>query len=105
MRIEYPTILFFTGYPRSATTTGSMCVGRSRAAVELLRKMQLVGVWQDEIMFSACTDLSAIELVRWLESHIEKKKEVIHKSVEICDVIIDMFANKVDNIKLSYLSK
>lgn len=53
-----------------------------------------MGVCPDEItmvsVLTACADLGALELGKWLESYIEWKK--IPKSVELCNALIDMFA-------------
>lgn len=73
---------------------GYVRVGWSTDSVELFREMQMAGVQPDEItmvsVLSACTDLGALELGKWVESYIEK--EGIHKSVELCNALIDMFA-------------
>lgn len=56
--------------------------------------MQVMGVCPDEItmvsVLSACADLGALELGKWVESYVEKKN--IPKSVELCNALIDMFA-------------
>jgi pentatricopeptide repeat protein len=53
-----------------------------------------MGVCPDEItmvsVLSACADLGALELGKWVESYIERKN--ISKSVELCNALIDMFA-------------
>ncbi|KAM1013693.1 hypothetical protein FF1_043591 [Malus domestica] len=78
----------------SAMIGGYVRVGWSTDSVELFREMQMAGVKPDEItmvsVLSACTDLGALELGKWVESYIEK--EGIHKSVELCNALIDMFA-------------
>ncbi|TQD81302.1 hypothetical protein C1H46_033157 [Malus baccata] len=78
----------------SAMIGGYVRVGGSTDSVELFREMQMAGVKPDEItmvsVLSACTDLGALELGKWVESYIEK--EGIHKSVELCNALIDMFA-------------
>lgn len=78
----------------SAMIGGYVRVGWSSDAVELFREMQMVGVRPDEItmvsVLSACTDLGALELGKWVESYVEK--EGIQKSVELCNALIDMFA-------------
>ncbi|KAK6129533.1 hypothetical protein DH2020_036766 [Rehmannia glutinosa] len=66
----------------------------SSEAVKLFRKMQIVGVRPDEVtmvmVLSACADLGALELGRWVESYIEKEK--FEMRVELCNALIDMFA-------------
>lgn len=78
----------------SAMIGGYVRVGWSTDSVELFREMQMAGVQPDEItmvsVLSACSDLGALELGKWVESYIEK--EGIHKSVELCNALIDMFA-------------
>lgn len=78
----------------SAMIGGYVRLGRSARAIGLFREMQVVGVFPDEItmisVLSACADLGALELGKWVESYIER--ENIHKSVELCNAMIDMFA-------------
>ncbi|KAL0447330.1 UNVERIFIED_CONTAM: Pentatricopeptide repeat-containing protein, chloroplastic [Sesamum latifolium] len=68
--------------------------GMSSEAVRLFRRMQILGVKPDEIsmvlVLSACADLGALELGRWVESYIEKEK--IEMRSELCNALIDMFA-------------
>ncbi|KAL1315184.1 hypothetical protein HN51_041964 [Arachis hypogaea] len=78
----------------SAMIGGYARLGRSMEAVGLFREMQVKGVVSDDVtivcVLSACTDLGALELGKWLESYLERKK--IPKSVELCNALIDMFA-------------
>ena len=78
----------------SAMIGGYVRLGWSSDAIGLFRKMQMVGVRPDEItmvlVLSACTDLGAFELGKWVESYIEK--EGVQKNVELCNALIDMFA-------------
>ena len=78
----------------SAMIGGYVRLGLSAEAVELFRKMQMAGVRPDEItmvsVLSACTNLGALELGKWVESYIEK--EGIQRSVELCNALIDMFS-------------
>ncbi|KAM7258823.1 hypothetical protein ACFE04_014564 [Oxalis oulophora] len=73
------------GYARSS---------RSTEAIDLFREMQIAHVSPDEItmvsVLSACSDLGALEIGKWVESFIEKEK--IPRSVELCNALIDMFA-------------
>ncbi|XVE97441.1 hypothetical protein REPUB_Repub03eG0019900 [Reevesia pubescens] len=73
---------------------GYVRLGRSKDAVDLFRKMQMESVCPDEItmvaVLCACTDLGALELGRWVESFIEKKR--VNKSVELNNALIDVFA-------------
>ncbi|KAL5559329.1 hypothetical protein UlMin_035540 [Ulmus minor] len=68
--------------------------GLSTDAVQLFREMQIEGVLPDEItmvsVLSACADLGALELGKWIESYVEK--EGIQKSVELQNALIGMFA-------------
>ncbi|GAU15104.1 hypothetical protein TSUD_08420 [Trifolium subterraneum] len=76
----------------SALIGGYVRLGRSARAVGLFREMQVMGVCPDEItmvsVLSACADLGALELGKWVESYIERKN--ISKSVELCNALIDM---------------
>ncbi|XP_052209945.1 pentatricopeptide repeat-containing protein At4g21065-like [Diospyros lotus] len=78
----------------SAMIGGYARLGMSGDAVGLFRRMQISGGRPDEItmvsVLSACTDLGALELGKWLESYIDKEK--VPKSVELCNALIDMFA-------------
>ncbi|XP_061376457.1 pentatricopeptide repeat-containing protein At4g21065-like [Gastrolobium bilobum] len=78
----------------SAMIGGYARLGRSAPAIGLFREMQVMGVCPDEItmvsVLSACADLGALELGKWLESYVERKN--IPKSVELCNALIDMFA-------------
>ncbi|KAJ9184019.1 hypothetical protein P3X46_007803 [Hevea brasiliensis] len=78
----------------SAMIGGYARLGMSTDAVSLFRQMQIAGVCPDEItmvsVLSACTDLGALELGKWVESYIEK--EGVQKTVELCNALIDMFA-------------
>ncbi|GMY29324.1 pentatricopeptide repeat-containing protein At4g21065-like [Fagus crenata] len=78
----------------SAMIGGYVRLGWSSDAIGLFRKMQMAGVRPDEItmvlVLSACTDLGAFELGKWVESYIEKEK--VQKNVELCNALIDMFA-------------
>ncbi|KAL3500876.1 hypothetical protein ACH5RR_039969 [Cinchona calisaya] len=78
----------------SAIIGGYARLGMSSEAVGLFRKMQIAGVRPDEItmvsVLSACTDLGALELGKWVSSFVEKEK--LQKSVELYNALIDMFA-------------
>lgn len=72
--------------------------GMSSEAVSLFRRMQIAGVKPDEftmvMVLSACTDMGALELGRWVESYVEKEK--IEKTSELCNALIDMYAKCAD---------
>lgn len=91
----------------SAMIGGYAKVGRSIDAVRLFRKMQMSGVCADEItmvcVLSACTDLGALELGKWIESYIER--EEVQKTVELSNSLIDMFAKCGDIDKAMKLFK
>lgn len=97
----------FEGMPKldsvswSAMIGGYVRLGWSTEAVGLFRQMQAAGVRPDEItmvlVLSACTDLGALELGKWVESYIDKEK--VRKSVELCNALIDMFAKCGDVYK------
>lgn len=78
----------------SAMIGGYARMGMSTSAVELFREMQIARVNPDEItmvsVLSACSDLGALELGKWVENYIEREK--IPKSMELCNALIDMFA-------------
>lgn len=97
--IEFARMVF-DEMPKSDSVTWSAMIGgyarlgMSTDAIELFRNMQTAGVCADEItmvsLLSACTDLGALELGKWVESYIEREK--VQKSVELCNALIDMFA-------------
>ncbi|KAK6927526.1 Pentatricopeptide repeat [Dillenia turbinata] len=78
----------------SAMIGGYVRAGRSNDAVGIFRKMQGSRVKADEItmvsVLSACSDLGALELGKWVAAYIEK--EGIEMSVELFNALIDMFA-------------
>lgn len=78
----------------SAMIGGYARLGMSSEAVGLFREMQVARVRPDEVtmvtVLSACTDLGALELGRWVESYIEREK--VPKSVELCNAVIGMYA-------------
>ncbi|XP_031286367.1 pentatricopeptide repeat-containing protein At4g21065-like [Pistacia vera] len=78
----------------SAMIGGYARLGLSTEAIGLFRKMQICGVCPDEItmvsVLSACTDLGAFEVGKWIESFIEKRR--VKKCMELCNALIDMFA-------------
>ncbi|KAK4375233.1 hypothetical protein RND71_005910 [Anisodus tanguticus] len=78
----------------SAMIGGYVRWGLSSEAVGLFREMQVVGVAPDEVtmvcLLSACIDLGALELGKWLEAYIER--ENVRKSVVLWNALIDMFA-------------
>ncbi|GAV88372.1 PPR domain-containing protein/PPR_2 domain-containing protein/DYW_deaminase domain-containing protein [Cephalotus follicularis] len=98
-RIEFARKVFDEMPNRDSVSWSTMiggCArsGRSTEAIDLFRKMQISSVSPDEItmvsVLSACTDLGALELAKWVESFIEK--EMVPKSVELCNALIDVFA-------------
>lgn len=78
----------------SAMIGGYARLGLSTDAIDLFRQMQISGVCPDEFtmvtVLSACTDLGALEVGKWVESFIEK--QMVNRSVELCNALIDMFA-------------
>ncbi|GAB4837747.1 hypothetical protein Ancab_002616 [Ancistrocladus abbreviatus] len=78
----------------SAMIGGYVRFGQSSDAVELFRRMQISGLRPDEVtmisVLSACTDLGALELGKWVESYVERER--VQKSVELCNALVDMFA-------------
>ncbi|KAL7618128.1 hypothetical protein Lser_V15G01683 [Lactuca serriola] len=91
----------------SAMIGGYARMGRSTSAVELFREMQIAGVKPDEItmvsVLSACSDLGALELGKWVENYIEREK--IPKSIELSNALIDMFTKCGDMDKALRLFK
>ncbi|KDP33607.1 hypothetical protein JCGZ_07178 [Jatropha curcas] len=91
----------------SAIIGGYARFGRSSDAIDLFRQMQIAGICPDEItmvsVLSACTDLGALELGKWVESYIEKEK--VQKTVELSNALIDMFAKCGDVDKAIKLFK
>ncbi|CAH9076775.1 unnamed protein product [Cuscuta europaea] len=78
----------------SAMIGGYSRWGMCNEAIGFFRKMQIAGVKPDEItmvsILSACRELGALELGKWLEEYIEREK--LQKSMELCNALIDMFA-------------
>ncbi|XP_010648655.1 pentatricopeptide repeat-containing protein At4g21065-like [Vitis vinifera] len=78
----------------TAMIGGYARLGQSAGAVGLFRKMQIAGVCPDDVtmvsVLSACTDLGALELGKWIESYIEKER--VLKTVELSNALVDMFA-------------
>uniref|UniRef100_A0A7N0TC55 DYW domain-containing protein n=1 Tax=Kalanchoe fedtschenkoi TaxID=63787 RepID=A0A7N0TC55_KALFE len=78
----------------SAMIGGYARAGRGLEAVEVFRAMQTAGVRPDDVtmvsVLSACSELGAIELGKWVESYVEK--EGIRESLELRNALIDMFA-------------
>ncbi|XP_057776447.1 pentatricopeptide repeat-containing protein At5g66520-like [Salvia miltiorrhiza] len=68
--------------------------GSSAAAMRLFRSMQIAGARPDEItmvtVLSACADLGALELGRWVESYVERAG--LEMGEKLCNALIDMFA-------------
>ncbi|KAD3337720.1 hypothetical protein E3N88_33240 [Mikania micrantha] len=85
----------------SAMIGGYARMGMSTSAVELFREMQIARVRPDEVtmvsVLSACSDLGALDMGKWIENYIEREK--ITKGIELCNALIDMFAKcgDVDN--------
>lgn len=90
----------FDEMPKSSSVSWSTMMGgyvrrgMSAEAIQLFRTMQVMGVRPDEItmvlVLSACADLGALELGRWVESYIER--ESLEMREELCNALIDMFA-------------
>ncbi|XP_072967838.1 pentatricopeptide repeat-containing protein At4g21065-like [Typha angustifolia] len=78
----------------SAMIGGYIRAGMSNEAVALFRQMQVCGVPPDEVtvitVLSACSDLGALELARWLGFYVER--ENIPKAVPLCNALIDALA-------------
>ncbi|KAF7817242.1 pentatricopeptide repeat-containing protein [Senna tora] len=78
----------------SAMIGGYARLGHSADAIALFREMQVKGVHPDEItmvsVLSACTNLGALELGKWIESYV--KREKLQQPVELCNALVDMFA-------------
>nr|CAD1822089.1 unnamed protein product [Ananas comosus var. bracteatus] len=68
--------------------------GRSGDALALFRRMQERGVRPDDVavisVLSACSDLGALELARWLRRYVERSR--IPKSPALCNALIDALA-------------
>ncbi|KAL6010169.1 hypothetical protein ACLOJK_000600, partial [Asimina triloba] len=90
----------FDGMPKSDPVCWSAMIGgyvrlnRCNDGVLLFREMQIEGVRPDEVtavtVLSACADLGALELGKWIGLYVEK--EGISKTVPLCNALIDMFA-------------
>ncbi|CAL9147044.1 unnamed protein product [Musa hybrid cultivar] len=90
----------FDRMPKTSPVTWSAMIGGyvrsgfSDKAVALFREMQGRGIQPDEItvilVLSACADLGALELVRWLGSYVER--ENIPKALPLCNALLDALA-------------
>ncbi|GER32579.1 pentatricopeptide repeat-containing protein [Striga asiatica] len=73
---------------------GCVRCGKSSQAIELFRRMQMIGLKPNVVtmvmVLSACADSGALELGRWIESFI--KKEKFEMRTELCNALIDMYA-------------
>eukprot|EP00268_Persea_americana_P057513 TRINITY_DN6897_c0_g2_i2.p1 TRINITY_DN6897_c0_g2~~TRINITY_DN6897_c0_g2_i2.p1 ORF type:complete len:580 (+),score=92.91 TRINITY_DN6897_c0_g2_i2:94-1833(+) len=78
----------------SAMIGGYVRGGRCNEAVVLFRMMLGAGVRPDEItvvsVLSACADLGALELGKWIGVYVER--EGIAKTEPLCNALIDMYA-------------
>ncbi|MQM20117.1 hypothetical protein Taro_053132 [Colocasia esculenta] len=78
----------------SAMIGGYVRCGLCNEAVSLFRKMQIAGVQPDDVtlitVLSACADLGALELAKWIGSYIEREK--IQKTLELCNALVNTLA-------------
>ncbi|XP_031504202.1 pentatricopeptide repeat-containing protein At4g21065-like [Nymphaea colorata] len=78
----------------SALIGGYVRNGCSSNAIELFRRMQVDGIPPDGItivsVLSACADLGALELGKWIDMYIERCS--IPRTIPLCNSLIDMFA-------------
>ncbi|XP_010922338.1 pentatricopeptide repeat-containing protein At4g21065 [Elaeis guineensis] len=78
----------------SAMIAGYVRSGLSNEAVTLFREMQVSRVRADDVVIitvlSACADLGALELARWLGSYVERER--IPKSLSLCNALVDALA-------------
>ncbi|XP_050217829.1 pentatricopeptide repeat-containing protein At5g48910-like [Mercurialis annua] len=79
----------------SAMIGGYARLGMCSDAIGLFREMQVEGGCRpDEVtmvaVLSACSNLGALELGKWVELYIEMER--VQKSVELCNALVDMFA-------------
>ncbi|XP_020100698.1 pentatricopeptide repeat-containing protein At4g21065-like [Ananas comosus] len=90
----------FDRTPQTSPVTWSAMIGacvrggRSGDALALFRRMQERGVRPDDVavisVLSACSDLGALELARWLRRYVERSR--IPKSPALCNALIDALA-------------
>ncbi|KAE8732589.1 hypothetical protein F3Y22_tig00001825pilonHSYRG00144 [Hibiscus syriacus] len=76
--------------PWSGMIGGYVRLGRSNDAIDLFRHLQIQGVCPDEITMVDVLCACALELGKWVESLIEREK--VNMSLELNNVLIDMFA-------------
>ncbi|KAG0455966.1 hypothetical protein HPP92_023754 [Vanilla planifolia] len=78
----------------SAMIGGYVRSGRSRDAIVLFREMQVGTVQPDDVtimtVLSACVDLGALNLTKWLNFYVERGK--VHKSLCLCNALVDALA-------------
>ncbi|WOK95537.1 pentatricopeptide repeat-containing protein [Canna indica] len=92
--------MLFDKMPKTSPVTWSAMIGGyvrsgfSDEAVALFREMQSGGIHPDAVaivsVLSACADLGALELVRWLGSYVER--ENIPKALSLCNALLDALA-------------
>ncbi|KAJ0983994.1 hypothetical protein J5N97_002350 [Dioscorea zingiberensis] len=94
----------FDGLPKTSAVSWSAMIGGyvrsglSNEAVTLFREMQISGVQPDEItvvaVLSACGDLGALELGKWIKSFVERER--IPKTLPLCNALLDALAKSGD---------
>ncbi|KAK9110456.1 hypothetical protein Sjap_018516 [Stephania japonica] len=74
--------------------SGYVRIGCYAEALDVFRKMQLVGMRPDEIsivaVLPACAQLGALEVGKWI--HIYSDKNGLMKNICICNALIEMYA-------------
>ncbi|KAL5783232.1 hypothetical protein ACOSP7_008261 [Xanthoceras sorbifolium] len=87
--MPYKTIVSWTAIISGYTRSG--CYGN---ALDVFRKMQMVGIEPDEIsivsVLPACAQLGALELGKWIHMYCDKNG--LLKKINICNALIEMYA-------------
>ncbi|KAA8550940.1 hypothetical protein F0562_002624 [Nyssa sinensis] len=85
----------------TAVITGYTQMNQSTEAIVIFRRMQLEKVEPDEVAMlaalSACAQLGALELGEWIHDYIHIHG--LHKTIPLCNALIDMYAKSGNIIK------
>ncbi|XP_024161707.1 pentatricopeptide repeat-containing protein At2g20540 [Rosa chinensis] len=77
----------------TAMVSGYTRIGCYGDALEIFRRMQMLGIEPDEIsvvaVLPACSQLGALEVGKWIHRYSDKKR--LLQSVSVCNALIEMY--------------
>ncbi|KAK9724172.1 hypothetical protein RND81_05G053700 [Saponaria officinalis] len=77
----------------TSVISGYVHVKRPKEAIEIFQRMRGEGVELDEVALlaalSACADLGALELGKWIHRFIDQHR--LHMTVSLCNALVDMY--------------